>query len=139
MYSGQCACPSPKHHHMTSRLLTFPALLTIFVMMIGCATTPPSRASLDNVHDQIAEARELGAQSYAPVELSRASQLLAAAEAAFSERDYEVADRNVARAVLEAQLAQARSRAATLREKVRELGDENQRLRRDLLGEGTLR
>ncbi|HET9048763.1 MAG TPA: DUF4398 domain-containing protein [Chiayiivirga sp.] len=114
-------------------------MLIIFVMLIGCATTPPSRAGLDSLHDQIADARDLGAQSYAPVELNRASQLLAAAEAAFSERDYDVSDRNAARAELEVQLAQARSRAATLREKVRELSDENQRLRRELLGEGTLR
>ena len=139
MHSGQYACPDPCRHHMTPRRLTFLALLTFFVMLVGCATTPPSRAGLDDVHDAIVDARSAGAESYAPVELSRASRLLAAAESAFAEREYEVADRNVMRAGLEAQLAQTRSRAAALREKVRELGDENQRLRRDLLGEGTLR
>ena len=86
----------------------------------------------------IAEARALGAQDYAPVELSRARHRLAEAEDAYLQRDYDVAERNAAQAVLEAQLAQARSRAATLRERVSQQIAENNRLRLELVGEGDL-
>lgn len=126
-------------HHMTRNAVGLPALVTIFALVAACATTPPSRAPLEAAGSEIAQARTLGAQDYAPVELSRATQQLEAAEVAFAQREHAAAERSAARAVLEAQLAQARSRAATLRESVRERADENARMRRDLLGEGTLR
>lgn len=81
----------------------------------------------------------MGARSYAPVELGRATQRLDAAEAAFGQRDLAAAERLAAQAMLEAQLAQARSRSATLREQVRVRTNENTRLRQELLGEGMLR
>jgi len=124
---------------MTRNAVGLPALVTIFALIAACATTPPSRAPLDAAGHEIAQARALGAQDYAPVELGRATQQLEEAEAAFAQREHAAAERSAARAVLEAQLAQARSRAATLRETVRRRTDENARLRHELLGEGSLR
>lgn len=108
----------------------------VFAFLAACASTPPPRTALDAAELAIENARKLGAQDYAPVELGRATQRLASAGAAFAERDYAAADRDATQAELEAQLAQYRSRAATGREEVRRRTDENARLRRELLGDG---
>lgn len=105
----------------------------------GCAATPPPRDALDAAEASITQARHLGAADYAPVELGRAQQRLDAAETAVAERDYSAADRLAGQAVVEAQLAQFRSRAATGREEVRRRSEENIRLKRELLGQGGAR
>ena len=107
--------------------------------LAGCAATPPPRDALDAAEASIAQARHLGAADYAPVELGRAQQRLDAAEIAVAERDYSAADRLAGQAVMEAQLAQFRSRAATGREEVRRRSEENIRLKRELLGQGGAR
>lgn len=114
-------------------------ILPFVALLAACASTPPPRTALDAAELAIEDARRLGAQDYAPVELGRAAQRLSAAGAAFAERDYAAAQRHAAQAELEAQLAQYRSRAATGREEVRRRTDENARLRRELLGEGGVR
>ncbi|MCX7556521.1 DUF4398 domain-containing protein [Xanthomonadaceae bacterium JHOS43] len=121
---------------MTRIAFVFPLL---FAFLAACASTPPPRTALEVAERAIDEARRLGAQDYAPVELSRAAQRLAAAGEAFSERDYAAAGRHAGQAELEAQLAQLRSRAATGREEVRRRVDENARLRRELLGADSIR
>ena len=132
--------PPPTSLHDMTRIATVPlALLTIMALLSACASTPPPRSALDRAGNAIAEARALGAQDFAPVELSRAKIRFVAAEEAFLQRDYADAERSAAQAVLEAQLAQARSRAATLRRQVGQHTDENNRLRLDLLGEGSVR
>lgn len=80
------------------------------------------------------DAEALDAGTWAPVELGRARQRLDAAEEAFARRDYPKAEQGAQLALLEARLAQYRSRAAALREQVERGTDENQRLRRELLG-----
>ncbi len=132
--------PPPTSLHDMTRIATVPlALLTIMALLSACASTPPPRSALDMAGNAIAEARSLGAQDFAPVELSRAKIRLLAAEESFLMRDYADAERSAAQAVLEAQLAQARSRAATLRRQVDQHVEENNRLRLDLLGEGSVR
>ncbi len=115
--------------------LRFTALIGA-LLLAGCATTPPPRSTLDAAQTGIEQALALGARDYAPMELARAQQRLGDAETAFGGRDYADADRLASHALLEAQLAQYRSRAATGREEVRRRTEENARLRRELLGEG---
>lgn len=102
----------------------------------GCASTPPPRQALERAEADIARARELGAQDYAPVELGRAEQRLDEAHAAVAGHDYQDAERLALAAELEARLAQERSRVAVGREEVRRRSEENARLRRELLGQG---
>ena len=86
----------------------------------------PSSGRLDQL-DQLVQATERD---------PRARQRLGEADAAFAQREYKDADRLASHALLEAQLAQYRSRAATQREEVRRRSEENARLRRELLGQG---
>ena len=123
-------------HDMTRIAFVLPVAVAL---LAACASTPPPRGALDAADLAIENARKLGAQDYAPVELGRAEQRLTAADAAFAGRDYAAAQLHAAQAELEAQLAQYRSRAATGREEVRRRIDENARLRRELLGEGGVR
>lgn len=121
---------------MTRSVFVLPIVVAL---LAACASTPPPRTALNAAELAVDDARRLGAQDYAPVELGRATQRLAAADAAFAERDYATANLHATQAELEAQLAQYRSRAATGREEVRRRTDENARLRRELLGEGNAR
>ena len=118
--------------------LPLPALF-LTLLLSACASTPPPRDALDAADAGIAQARTLGAENYAPVELGRAVQRLAAAEVAVAERDYPLAQRYALQAELEAQLAQQRSRAAAGRAEVQRRTEENARLRRELLGDGGVR
>jgi hypothetical protein len=129
--------PLDGFHDMTPHAarLRLAALIGAF-LLAGCASTPPPRVALDAARIGIDEARSLGAQDYAPMELARAQQRLGDAESAFGQREYADADRLASHALLEAQLAQYRSRAATGREEVRRRNEENVRLRRELLGQG---
>jgi hypothetical protein len=111
-------------------------LLAVALVLAGCASTPPPTGLLNGAESAVAEAREVGADDYAPVELGFAEERLAAARQAMAERDYELAREQAQAATLEASLAQARSRAALGRAAVRRQSDENARLRRELLSEG---
>lgn len=133
-------CPIDGLNHMTTCPPRFFALALVAALTLGaCASTPPPRVALDAAALGIDQAAALRAGDYAPVELARARERLVAAEAAFIERDYADADRLASHALMEAQLAQYRSRAATAREEVRRRTEENARLRRELLGQGGTR
>lgn len=122
---------------MTRNVLKLPlAALFLICLLAACASTPPPRDALDAADSRISQARQAGAENYAPVELGRAVQRLAAAEVAVAEREYASAERYAQQAELEAQLAHLRSLAAAGREEVRRRTEENARLRRELLGEG---
>lgn len=123
---------------MTPNSLTGPVLAALFVILASCASTPPPRSALESAHAAVQEAEDLDASTWAPVELGRARQRLDLAEIALTRRDYAQAEEASAQALLEARLAQYRSRAAKLREQVQTRTDDNQRLRHELLGEEEL-
>jgi hypothetical protein len=108
--------------------------LVLGLMLAGCASAPPPTGLLDDAGQAVESARAAQADEYAPVELGRAEEQLAAARLAMDERDYAQARDLAEMAELDAELAKARSRAASGREKVRAGTDENARLRRELLG-----
>ena len=89
---------------------------------------------LDDAGLAIESARSVKAEDYAAVELGQAEESLAAARIAMDERDYAQARDLAEQAELHAQLAAARSRAVSGRERVRASTEENARLRRELLG-----
>jgi hypothetical protein len=115
------------------------AALFATLLLGGCATTPPPTGLLDAAEMAIADAREVRADDYAPVELGFAEEKLAAARLAMDEGEYELARIRAQDAELNASLAVARSRAAMGRAAVRKQSQENDRLRQELLGEGARR
>jgi predicted S18 family serine protease len=106
------------------------------MLLAACASTPPPTGLLDEARRAVADAREARADDHAPVELGFAEEKLAGARAAMEARDYATAASLASQAELNAQLAAARSRAATGRAAVQAQSEENARLRRELLGEG---
>lgn len=112
------------------------AALFAVLMLAGCASTPPPTGLLDAAELAISNARDARADDFAPVELGFAEEKLALARRAMAEREYEDARMIAGEAELNATLALARSRAAAGRAAVRKQAEENERLRRELLGAG---
>lgn len=105
--------------------------------LAGCASTPPPRGVLDAAERAIADARSAAAEDHAAVDLGRAHERLAAARGAMAERDYDLAAQYAQQAEVDARLAEQRSRAAVGRAEIQRRSEENARMRRELLGEGT--
>jgi hypothetical protein len=112
------------------------ALLGIGLLLGGCASTPPPVGMLGDAERAVAAAQAARADDYAPVELGMAQEQLADARLAMQEGDYAVARGQAEQAEVNAALAAARSRAAAGRAAVQAQSEENQRLRRELLGTG---
>ncbi len=82
----------------------------------------------------IGAAREARAAEFAPVEFGFAQDKRRAAAVALDNRDNAGAQRLALQAAADAELAEAKSRAAMGRNQVQQKGRENAELRRELLG-----
>lgn len=112
-------------------------MATLFaVLLASCASTPPPMAELDAADAALRQARELGAEAHAPVELGFAIDKRAEADAAVAARSYARALVLANQASADAALATAKSRAASARAEVQRKSSENAKLRRELLGDG---
>lgn len=119
--------------HAPLRMVT----VTLFALLLSsCASTPPPMAELDEADAALRQARDLGAEAHAPVELGFAIDKRAAADAAVAERSYARALVLANQAAADAALAAAKSRAATARAEVQRKSSENAKLRQELLGGG---
>jgi hypothetical protein len=114
----------------------FALIALIALMLAGCASAPPPTGLLNGAAAAIAAAREAGADEYAAVDLGFAEEKLAQARMAMDERDYSEASALAELAELNAEVAAARSRAASGRQEVRRQTEANARLRRELLDDG---
>jgi hypothetical protein len=106
------------------------------LIVTGCASAPPPLAELDQAEAEVDRARTAGAAASAPVELRFAQDKLLQARTANDKRDFKVATQLAAQAMVDAELAAAKSRAAKARAAVRAKVDDNARLRSELLSEG---
>ncbi len=109
-------------------------LLTALIS--SCASTPPPMAELDAADAALRQARELGAEAHAPVELGFAIDKRAEADTAVAERKFARAQVLANQAAADAALAAAKSRAASARAEVQRKSSENSKLRQELLGDG---
>ncbi|QBQ55029.1 DUF4398 domain-containing protein [Nitrosococcus wardiae] len=99
----------------------------------GCASVPPPRKEMAEATLIVSEAQETEAPQYAPVELRTARNKLSAAESAMAEEDYKKARRLAEQALVDAQLAEAKSQAEIQRQQVEELRKSIEMLRRELI------
>jgi uncharacterized lipoprotein YmbA len=112
------------------------AALAALLLLGACASAPPPMGTLQEAERAVAAAQAARAEDLAPVELGFAQERLADARLAMDEGDYALARSQAEQAEVNAALATARSRAAAGRAAVRRQSEENQRLRRELLGAG---
>lgn len=113
-------------------------LWAVFVGMLGlagCASTPAPLSQLDQAEQALSAAREARADEYAPVDWRLASDTFSQAQALLGERKHSDAARLLDRAVVHAELARARAENAHQRAQIDAQQQENERLRRELLGE----
>ncbi len=102
------------------------------LLLASCASVPPPTAELSAAQSAVSAASEADAEQYAGAELAEAQQRLSAAQRASGERDYDEALKLALQAQAAADLAAARSRAATARAEVQDRTRENARLRKEL-------
>jgi hypothetical protein len=103
------------------------------VMAAGCATIPPDPTMLDNARSAINQAREAGANEYAPLELRFARERLTSAEFEIERGEGAAARQLADEAEIEARLALARTQAALTRGELAERQRDLEQLRADLV------
>jgi hypothetical protein len=113
------------------------ALVLPFLMILaGCAQPRLPLAEIDEAAQAVAAALAAEAHLHAPMEVRFAEERLAAARQAADARDGARAGMLAEQAVVNAELAMAKARAARLRAEVQARSEQNAHLRRELLGEG---
>ena len=110
-------------------------LLLLSLWLVGCASTPAPVGLLEQAEQAIATAREARAADYAPVDWRLASDTFSQAQAELGERRHDEAARLLERTIVHAELARVRAENAHQRAQIDAQQQENERLRRELLGE----
>jgi hypothetical protein len=111
-------------------------ILPLLIMLGGCAQPRLPLAEIDEAAQAIAAARAADAVAHAPIEVRFAEERLAAARQAAEDKDGARAAMMAEQAVVNAELAMAKARAARIRAEVQSRSEQNALLRRELLGEG---
>lgn len=121
-----------KNPAMTHRQL-LPLTTFLLVLLSACAGTPPPTAQMA-VSKAAVERADTAAVADAPVEMAAARQKLALANAAFANKDFELAGRLAEQAEADAALAESQARSARsaralaeVREGIRQLREEMSR------------
>jgi outer membrane murein-binding lipoprotein Lpp len=111
------------------------AILAGLLGLAGCASTPAPINQLDQAEQALAAARQARAAEYAPVDWRLASDTFSQAQALLGERKHGDAARLLERVVVHAELARARAENSQQRAQIDAQQQENERLRRELLGD----
>lgn len=111
-------------------------VMALVLFLGGCATTqPPSpqlTAALATANETVKQAREVDAQEFAPLELQTAERKLEAAQTAIAKKDNELAGRLAKEAMVDAKLAEVKSRSAKTQASARELQKSIEALREEI-------
>ncbi len=87
------------------------AMISAVVLMAGCASAPPPTAQMALSRAAVNEATSAGGNEFAPLQTKSATDKLASAEKAMSEKDYVHAKTLAEQAQVDAQLAAATTRS----------------------------
>ncbi len=101
------------------------------VLLAGCEPTRPPAVGLDDAARMLADARAVGAPTYAPLELRNAEDRLSQARASFDKKNYDDATRFVQESRVDSELASVKSRLGKAREKADQRARENAQLQQD--------
>ncbi len=116
---------------MTAACRLVPVVL-IALLATGCASTKLPPPDLSAPRLAVAEAEQAGASEVAPLELRSARQKLEQAEQAAEEDDYREARFFAEKALVDAELAEAKARSATAQAAVDELRESIRVLREEI-------
>lgn len=116
-----------------NRILLSAVGMALALVMIGCATTPPDPALLENARGAIVQAEDAGANEYAPLELRFARERLEQAERQMTDGNADQVRRLADESEIEARLALARTQAALTRADLAQHQRELEQLKTDLV------
>jgi hypothetical protein len=102
----------------------------------GCAPTRPPDTGLGDAAQALADAREAGAPTYAPLELRSAQDHLNQAREQAGKRHHEESRRLTDESRADSELAELKARLGKLREQVQGATADNERLRQQSAGAG---
>jgi len=125
--------PSPRKIYRPGLLFT---ILTVVLVLGGCATLPPPEEGLDRAQRALDSARDVRAHQLSEEEFRRAERQLQAAREAAQARDRSRALELAELAEVNADLSRARARARAWQEEVDSKTAENAALRESLEMEG---
>jgi hypothetical protein len=112
-------------------------ILSIFVamgimLMVGCAAKVAPVENISSAEMAIKEAESSNAGVNAPLELKLATEKLSQAKAAMQKEEFEEARRLADESLLDAKLAEAKSRSEKAKKATQELRDSIQTLRQEI-------
>jgi hypothetical protein len=99
--------------------------------LAACGPTKPPADVLGVATRNLAAARSMGAERYAPADLRAAEQHLSQANAASARQDYDDAAVLAGQSAVDSELAAAATRLAKARESIASLKEQNAELERD--------
>lgn len=115
------------------RLCAVLVLVTGAIGLLGCSTPVPKPDSqIALAETAINRAREVNANEYAPLELKFAEDKLKEAKEAVAKQDFEKARIKAESAVLDANLAESKSRAAKQKKITQDMQDDVDTLRQEV-------
>jgi len=97
--------------------------LFLIICIIGCASPPNPIDKISNVEMRINQAREGDANEYAPLELKLASDKLIEAKVLYETKNYEQARYKANEALVDVELAEAKTRSEKTKKLAKEMQD----------------
>lgn len=107
-------------------------MLSLFLFIGACASGTAPVEKIGNAENAILRAREIGAINYAPLDLRLAEEKLAKAKSLIGQQEYQTAEKLLDEALVDAKLAEMRSRSEKEKIKTGEMRDSINALRNEI-------
>ena len=125
-----------RYQMIGKKKIAWPALTILIVIVIpfmaGCASKVAPVENITSAEMAIMVAQESNASVYAPLELKVATDKLKQAKAAIEREEFDKAQRFADEAMLDAQLAEAKSRSEKAQKTAQEMRDNIETLRHEI-------
>jgi hypothetical protein len=107
-------------------------IFATFVLMAGCASTPPPIAQMAVARAAVGDANKAGANELAPVQLQSAKDKMAAAETAMTAKNYVLAKNMAEQAEVDAKLARATAHSVKAQKAADAVQEDSRVLRKEI-------
>lgn len=116
----------------TIRKIVGVSVLLLSLFTGACASGTPPVAKIAKVENAIARARESTAMTYAPLDLNIAEEKLKKAKALVEKKEFSYANQLLDEALIDAQLAEAKSRSEQEKTQAAEMKDSIESMRKEI-------
>ncbi|MDA3894976.1 MAG: DUF4398 domain-containing protein [Desulfobacteraceae bacterium] len=116
----------------TIRKIVGISVLSLSLLSGACASGTPPVAKIANVENAITRARESTAMTYAPLDLKLAEKKLMKSKALVEKKEYSSANQLLDEALIDAKLAEAKSRSEQEKNQAAEMKDSIESMRKEI-------